>query len=148
MADSGLRRNTKTGGWFNVNDYINKAIRKSYIDKNTFIRTMRDDTFENIDKRSKFIVDRKTGITVGELNYVINNGEPTVQMIHVLPDYRRKGYGTKLMKSLQKDYKGKIINFETLTPEYGEPFIKSIAEITEIKTSKYGINHYKGKIKE
>lgn len=145
MEDNGLRRN-RYGGWFNINDYMNKKIRQSYIDKNTIIKTVMDDTFEGVDKRHKFIVDRKTGITMGTLDYVVENNIPRVEMIKVYDEYKRKGYGTKLMQSLQKDFKGKEIDFGILTKE-GKPFIESIGEITEIRKGKYD-NYYKGKIKE
>lgn len=144
MEDNGWRRN-KYGGWFNINDYMNKKIRQSYIDKNTIIKTIIDDTFDNIDKRHKYIIDKKTGITMGQLDYVVDNNNPRIEMIKVYDEYKRKGYGTKLMQSLQKDFKEKEIDFGILTKE-GEPFIKSIAEITEKKKGIYDYR-YKGKIR-
>lgn len=147
MEDNGIRRN-KYGGYFNINDYMNKAIRKSYINQNTVVKTIKDDTFYGVDKRHKYIVDRKTGITTGQLDYVVENGKPRVEMIFINPEYRRKGYGTILMKNLQKDFSNQEINFGILTPQYGEPFIKSIANITNEALGKTGTKYYKGKIKE
>ena len=143
MADSGLRQN-KYGGWFNINEYMNKKIRTSYIDKNTMIKTIREDALGE-DKRHKYIVDKNTGITMGQLDYVIENNVPRVEMIRVYDQFQRKGYGTKLMQSLQRDYRNTEIDFGKLTSD-GKPFIESIAEITEKRKGEYDFL-YKGKIK-
>lgn len=145
MADVELRKN-KNGGWFDLNAYLNKFIRKSYLDKNTMIKTIKEEnSILNNDKRHKYIINRHTGIIMGELDYHIDNNTPTIDYIRVYEEYKRKGYGTKLVQSLQKDYRGKEINFDIITKE-GKPFFDSVAEYTEVKKGEYDY-HYKGKIK-
>lgn len=128
-----------------TSDYMNKAIRSSYIDKNTLIKTIKDDTYPELDKRHKYIVDRKTGITMGQLDYYVQDGKPTVEFIRVYEEYRRNGYGTKLMQHLQKEFKNTDINLENLTPD-GKQFFGAIADITEKTKGNYDY-HYKGKIR-
>ena len=144
MAEVELRKG-RNGNLFDINAYLNKAIRKSYIDKNTMIKTIKDEESMFEDKRHKYTIDRHTGIITGELDYHIENGTPTIDYIRVYKEYRKKGYGRKLVQSLQKDYRGKEINFDIITKE-GKPFFDKVAEYTEIKKGKYDY-HYKGKIK-
>lgn len=57
------------------------------------------------------------GKTVGTLDYVVYDDEPSISYIHVDPDYRRRGIGTKLLKSLQREYPETPIKSSGLTPD-------------------------------
>jgi GNAT superfamily N-acetyltransferase len=40
------------------------------------------------------------GVTIGTLEYTLYQGVPHIAMIHIVPQYRGKGYGKKLIKQL------------------------------------------------
>lgn len=65
------------------------------------------------------------GKEAGTLKYGDFDGEPNVKMIEVLPEYRRKGIGTKLLQELQKKYPDAEINFGMSTPD-GTKLLESI----------------------
>ena len=57
------------------------------------------------------------GKVVGTLEYSVYDGEPNVKMVEVLPEYRRKGIGTKLLQELQRNYPDVEINYGMTTPD-------------------------------
>lgn len=79
------------------------------------------------------IKDYSTGYSYGEtffrMQYVENDeelgwisygdyeGEPSIKMMEVSPEHRRKGIGRKLLQALQKKYPDTEINFGMTTPD-------------------------------
>lgn len=57
------------------------------------------------------------GETVGYIDYTEFRGEVHIKYIEVLPEHRRQGVGTELMRSLQKLYPNTEINTGMLTDE-------------------------------
>ena len=57
------------------------------------------------------------GKVVGTLNYGDYEGEPSVKMIEVDPEYRRQGIAQKLLQQLQKKYPNTEIDFGMTTPD-------------------------------
>lgn len=66
------------------------------------------------------------GRKAGYVQYAVYNGEPSIQYIHVHPDFRRQGLATKLMKELQKEFPDTTIHLGMAT-DMGAPFVKSLA---------------------
>lgn len=75
----------------------------------------------------------KDGKIVGCISYSVYKGQPSIQMIKVADDEKRKGYGTKLIKQLQKEYPDQEINFGWMTDE-GSALYKSLPK--NIETNK------------
>lgn len=61
----------------------------------------------------------------GTLDYSVVGDTPSVTMIEVAEEYRRRGIGTNLMQMLQQDYPNSEINFGHTT-SLGTPFIEAI----------------------
>lgn len=62
---------------------------------------------------------------VGRLEYSIYDDEPYIQMTTVIPEYKRKGIATELLKSLDKDFPNTPIHIGYTTDE-GTPFYNRI----------------------
>lgn len=52
---------------------------------------------------------------VGHIDYAVWNDQPSVQMIHVPEDKRRRGYGTALVRRLQAEYPDVELDMGMLT---------------------------------
>ena len=141
----------KYGGWFEKPDdeldpdrIMNKKIRNAILDKKDNIRTInlmnngRDGAFEKVIEYNN--------MPVGNVSYLVEKGQFSIYNIEVNELYRRKGFATKLMKSVQREAGDKDINFGTLKPD-GEKLLNNIAEITEVKEGLLGAKTYKGRIK-
>jgi len=63
------------------------------------------------------VFDRKTDNILGLLEYTEYKGIPSISMIQVIPDRRRKGIGTALLLKLQELYPGKKIELGYITPD-------------------------------
>ncbi|MDD7755325.1 MAG: hypothetical protein PUJ51_12595 [Clostridiales bacterium] len=57
------------------------------------------------------------GKVIGKLNYGEYDGIPSVKMLEVDSEFRRKGIGKKLLQELQKKYNGIEIDFGMTTPD-------------------------------
>ena len=75
-----------------------------------------------VDMHKDYVVDGKV---VGRLEYSIYDDEPYIQMTTVLPEYKRKGIATELLKSLDKDFPNTPIHIGYTTDE-GTPFYDRI----------------------
>lgn len=76
---------------------------------------------------------KQDGKTVGTLEYGEYEGKPNVKMIEVIPEYRRKGIGTKLLQELQRKYPDQEIDFGMSTPD-GTKLIDAITyDVTDEK---------------
>lgn len=75
----------------------------------------------------------KDGKIVGCISYSVYNNQPSIQMIKVADDEKRKGYGTKLIKQLQLEYPNQEINFGWMTDE-GSALYKSLPKNIETNT--------------
>lgn len=67
-----------------------------------------------VDMNKDYIVDGKV---VGKLEYSIYEDEPYIQMTTVLPEYKRQGIATELLKSLDKDFPNTPIHVGYTTDE-------------------------------
>ena len=65
------------------------------------------------------------GKTVGTIEYSEYDGQPSIKMIEVEPEYRRKGIATKLLQELQKKYPDVEIDYGMTTPD-GSKLLESI----------------------
>ena len=54
---------------------------------------------------------------LGWISYGVYEGEPSIKMMEVSPEHRRKGIGKKLLQALQKKYPDTEINFGMTTPD-------------------------------
>lgn len=54
---------------------------------------------------------------VGTLDYSEYNGKPSISMIEVKPEYRRKGIATRLLQNLQSEYPNIEIEWGTMTTD-------------------------------
>lgn len=77
---------------------------------------------EEFYKEMTLIVDDKI---VGCIQYTVYDDKPYIQMIKVAEDERRKGYGTKLIKALQKEYPNSEIDFG-MTTDDGTKLVNSL----------------------
>ena len=59
----------------------------------------------------------KGEIPVGSMQYSVYEGIPKISMIEVLPEYRRQGYGTRLLRYLQEQYPDVEIEWGILTED-------------------------------
>jgi ribosomal protein S18 acetylase RimI-like enzyme/8-oxo-dGTP pyrophosphatase MutT (NUDIX family) len=76
------------------------------------------------------------GTTVGYVEYAVYQGEPSVQMLRVSPEFRRKGYGTAILKELQRRFPNTEIELGMQTEE-GSQLVKKLnfkEEPTEFST--------------
>lgn len=71
------------------------------------------------------------GKVVGTLEYSEYEGKPSVKMVEVSPEYRRKGIGTKLLQELQKAYPNTEIDFGMLTDDGAKLIEKSTFEVED-----------------
>ena len=69
------------------------------------------------------------GKVAGTLEYSEYEGKPSVKMVEVSPEYRRKGVGTKLLQELQKAYPNTEIDFGMLTDDGAKLINKSTYEV-------------------
>lgn len=83
---------------------------------------------EEFYKEMALIVDDKI---VGCIQYTAYDDKPYIQMIKVAEDERRKGYGTKLIKALQKEYPNSEINFG-MTTDDGTKLVNSLSFNTKV----------------
>ena len=65
------------------------------------------------------------GKVAGTLEYSEYEGKPSVKMVEVSPEYRRRGIGTKLLQELQKAYPDTEIDFGMLTDDGAKLIEKS-----------------------
>lgn len=63
------------------------------------------------------LIAKKNNGLAGYISYSEYNDIPYVNMIEVMPEYRRQGVGTNLVQALQKKYKGIEISFGYTTPD-------------------------------
>jgi len=123
------------------------TIRRNKIkDKDIEIKTYELQRDGNDIYKSKYLIDKKTRITMGQLDYKVNDKEVMVRMIKTYDQFKRRGIATKLLKDLQKEIGNKEINFHLVTQD-GQKLLDKIANITEKRKDKYGQTYYKGKIK-
>ena len=123
------------------------TIRRNKIkDKDIEIKTYELQRDGNDIYKSKYLRDKKTRITMGQLDYKVNDKEVMVRMIKTYDQFKRRGIATKLLKDLQKEIGNKEINFHLVTQD-GQKLLDKIANITEKRKDKYGQTYYKGKIK-
>ncbi|MBC8560781.1 GNAT family N-acetyltransferase [Clostridiaceae bacterium NSJ-33] len=59
----------------------------------------------------------KGEIPVGFMQYSVYEGVPKISMIEILPEYRRQGYATRLLRYLQKQYPDVEIEWGLLTED-------------------------------
>lgn len=95
------------------------------------------------------------GKVVGTLEYGEYEGQPNVKMVEVLPEYRRKGIGKKLLQELQKKYPDQEIDFGMSTPD-GTKLLESItyevtddavvADIKKLKDLQSELDYLQGKL--
>lgn len=83
---------------------------------------------EEFYKEMALIVDDKI---VGCIQYTVYDDKPYIQMIKVAEDERRKGYGTKLIKALQKEYPNSEIDFG-MTTDDGTKLVNSLPFDTKV----------------
>ena len=83
---------------------------------------------EEFYKEMTLIVDDKI---VGCIQYTVYDDKPYIQMIKVAEDERRKGYGTKLIKALQKQYPNSEIDFG-MTTDDGTKLVNSLPFDTKV----------------
>jgi hypothetical protein len=74
------------------------------------------------------------GTQVGYVSYSVYQGEVFIKLLKVFDQFKRKGYGTALMKKLQSLYPGVEINLGMLSPE-GAKLIPTLE--TELHPSEY-----------
>ncbi len=67
---------------------------------------------------------------IARADYSIFEGRPALQMVTVVPEYRRRGYATMLVKELQRQYAGQEIAWGMLTEE-GRLFYESLRKFEE-----------------
>lgn len=65
------------------------------------------------------------GKLIGYIDYSVFDDEVHIQMIKVLPAYRRQGFGTEMLKTLQAEYPETEISLGTLTDE-GSKLVSSM----------------------
>lgn len=120
----------------------------SIISENDQYRAMLVDLMEDDNTRQEIIncID-KEGKIIGSVSYTIykDSNEYHVYNIVVSPEYRRKGVGTFLLKSLQDVVGDNDIYFDTLTPS-GKALLDKIASYDKYEDGELGANLYKGKI--
>lgn len=120
----------------------------SIVSENDQYRAMLVDLMEDDDTKQEVIncINREDKI-IGSVSYTIykDSNEYHVYNIVVSPEYRRKGVGTFLLKSLQDVVGDNDIYFDTLTPS-GKALLDKIASYDKYKEGKLGANLYKGKI--
>lgn len=75
-----------------------------------------------VDMNKDYIIDDKV---VGKLEYSIYDDEPYIQMTTVLPEYKRQGIATELLRSLDKDFPNTPVHIGYTTDE-GTPFYDRI----------------------
>lgn len=120
----------------------------SIVSENDQYRAMLVDLMEDDNTKQEIIncIDKEDKI-IGSVSYTIykDSNEYHVYNIVVSPEYRRKGVGTFLLKSLQDVVGDNDIYFDTLTPS-GKALLDKIASYDKYKEGKLGANLYKGKI--
>lgn len=141
MEDTGWRRN-KYGGWFNINDYMNKKIREKTNKVTDYTNIKIKEMGSNNRFRIRAEIDNNI---VSSLDYKEVNGQPAVVYIRTQEKYRNQGIATKLYQELQKKYQGKEIKFGELTKE-GQKLINKIGTITKKEKNKDGFYEYYGNI--
>lgn len=91
-------------------------------------------------------VDPETGKIVGQVTYVYYNDKTYIKHIEVVPDYRRRGIGTALVKELKKESfdVGMMGNYATEEGQiffgkaYPEILKPDLAELTGVRTNRSG----------
>lgn len=73
----------------------------------------------------------KSGNVVGYLSFSEYRNEPSIKMIEVLPQYRRKGIATKMLQSLQKMYPDTEIRTGMTTPDGTKLVNKAFYEVED-----------------
>lgn len=68
-------------------------------------------------------------VVVGRVDYSVYNRTPAIQIVEVEEDHRRKGYGTALIKQLQREFAGVEIGLGVAT-EDGREFVSSLKKIS------------------
>ena len=120
----------------------------SIVSENDQYRAMLVDLMEDDNTKQEIIncIDKEDKI-IGSVSYTIykDSNEYHVYNIVVSPEYRRKGVGTFLLKSLQDVVGDNDIYFDTLTPS-GKALLDKIASYDKYKEGKLDANLYKGKI--
>lgn len=104
----------------NVNPTQSNRIDEGVSDEN--ISTYSTGAYSGqVDMRKEFAIGNEV---VGYVDYSIYDNEPSIQMICVNPDYRSRGIATKLMQSVQNDFKDSPINLGMTTPDGTKLFSK------------------------
>jgi hypothetical protein len=94
-----------------------------------FDDTVRDVNGDELFKNLTLYADNKP---VGYIDYSVYDDKPYIEMIKVLDGEKRKGYGTELIKQLQRQYPDNEIDFGMMTDE-GSALYKSLQK--NIKTN-------------
>lgn len=71
------------------------------------------------------------GKDIGYLDFSVYEDTPYIQMINVKEPYRRKGYATKMIKQLQKQYPNSEIDFG-MTTDDGTKLVNSLSFDTKV----------------
>ena len=71
------------------------------------------------------------GKDIGYLDFSVYEDTPYIQMINVKEPYRRKGYATKMIKQLQKEYPNSEIDFG-MTTDDGTKLVNSLPFDTKV----------------
>ena len=131
-----------------ISNDLSNLKEDSIVSENDQYRAMLVDLMEDDNTKQEIIncID-KEGKIIGSVSYTIykDSNEYHVYNIVVSPEYRRKGVGTFLLKSLQDVVGDNDIYFDTLTPS-GKALLDKIASYDKYKEGKLGANLYKGKI--
>lgn len=118
------------------NDFISKnADVQVYTDKNSNVNNLKiDDSVTDVagDEFYKKMTLFDGEKPVGYIDYSVYDDKPYIQMIKVIDGEKRKGYGTQLVKNLQKQYPNQEIDWGMMTDE-GSALYKSLPK--EIQTN-------------
>lgn len=107
------------------NSVTSSTTKSNRIPYNFTTKTWSTDAYSGqVDMRKTIYAGDKE---VGYLEYSVYDETPSVQYIHVDPEYRRSGAAKQLMQELQKEYPDTEINFG-MTTEDGTKLLENISE--------------------
>jgi len=85
------------------------------------------------------------GDIMGVVEYVLHDGELTVSNILVRPEFRRKGYGSRMMQYLKEKYRGEYEYTPSMKTSDGAEFKhKDIEDLNSLDESKSNKKQYLG----
>ena len=113
----------------NIGDLAKYEIENESRKNIGFDDTVRDVNGDESFKNLTLYADNKP---VGYIDYSVYDDKPYIEMIKVLDGEKRKGYGTELIKQLQRQYPDNEIDFGMMTDE-GSALYKSLQK--NIKTN-------------